>query len=102
MSVHTTCQRKGIYFITFTCHNWMHLIHQTNGYDLLYKWFDVLKMKGHAILGYVIMPNHVHVLLFYSHSEVSLNMLIGNGKRFMAYEMVRRLEEQGKTAILAV
>ena len=50
-------------FITFTCHQWLPLIAQTNSYDLVYKWFDHLKRKGHYITGFVIMPNHVQALI---------------------------------------
>ena len=45
---------EGTFFITFTCHNWMPLIELSDSYDLLYKWFDHLKGKGHKINGYVI------------------------------------------------
>ena len=34
------------------------------------------------------MPNHLHALLAFTNSETSINTIIGNGKRFMAYEMV--------------
>jgi hypothetical protein len=30
---------------------WLPLIDQTNGYDLVYNWFDLLKAKGHYING---------------------------------------------------
>ncbi len=53
----------GTFFITFTCYDWLPLIDKTNGYDIVYKWFDHLKSKGHNINGYVIMPNHVHALI---------------------------------------
>ena len=53
---------SGIFFITFTCHQWLPLIDTTNGYDIIYNWFEHLKSKGHYIDGYVIMPNHVHAL----------------------------------------
>jgi REP element-mobilizing transposase RayT len=35
----------------------------TNSYDAVYKWFDYLKSKEHFIRGYVVMPNHLHVLI---------------------------------------
>ncbi|MGN6341487.1 MAG: hypothetical protein ACTHML_11020 [Ginsengibacter sp.] len=54
---------EGPFFITFTCHKWINLIDITGSYDLVYKWFDHLKSKGHKIIGYVIMPNHIHVLI---------------------------------------
>jgi len=38
------------------------------------------------------MPNHVHVLLYFPEMPKSLNIVIGNAKRFMAYEIIKRLE----------
>ena len=90
----------GVYFITFTCYKWLSLFELTNGYDIVYKWFDHLKSKGHYIVGYVIMPNHVHALIGFSNSKVSINTTIGNGKRFMAYEIINRLTEQNEVRVL--
>ena len=42
----------GTFFITFTCYDWLPLIDKTDGYDLMYQWFDHLKSKGHKINGY--------------------------------------------------
>jgi hypothetical protein len=42
---------EGTFFITFTCHKWMNLIETTDSYDLVYKWMDHLKSKGHKIIG---------------------------------------------------
>ncbi len=84
----------GVYFITFTCYQWLHLIENTNSYDLVYNWFDHLKSKGHYIIGYVIMPNHIHALIAFRNTGKSINTIIGNGKRFMAYEIVKRLVDR--------
>jgi REP element-mobilizing transposase RayT len=100
MSVGTPITSKGIYFITFTCHDWLPLIEATQGYDLVYNMLRVFQSKGHLPTGYVIMPNHLHLLLCYNGDGPSLNKLIGNGKRFMAYELVRRLEQNGDQQIL--
>ncbi|MEO6723572.1 MAG: hypothetical protein ABIN67_24610 [Ferruginibacter sp.] len=59
----TIPHNSGMFFITFTCYQWLSLIDKVNGYDIIYKWFDHLKSKGHFINGYVIMPNHVHALI---------------------------------------
>ena len=85
-------EKDGIYFITFTCCNWLSLIQQTNSYDAVYKWFDYLKEQGHYITGYVIMPDHVHVLIGFHNTGKAINTIISNGKRFIAYEIVKRLE----------
>lgn len=95
-------KESGIYFITFTNYSWLPLIQLTNGYDLVYKWFDVLTKKGHAITGYVVMPNHVHALICFNKPQQTLDTVIGNGKRFMAYEIVQRLGDTGNIDILEV
>jgi len=85
---------NGIFFITFTCCRWLPLFEISNGYDAVHRWFDNLKSHGHFILGYVIMPNHVHVIVAFRHTRGEpINRLIGTGKRFMAYFLVKRLKE---------
>jgi REP element-mobilizing transposase RayT len=90
----------GTFFITFTCHQWLPLIDKVNGYDIIYHWFNHLKSKGHFINGYVIMPNHVHVMISFIETGQSINTIIGNGKRFMAYEMIKRLKQNGEVSLL--
>lgn len=68
-----------------------HYLKKVNGYDLVYKWFDYLKTKDHHVMTYVIMPNHVHVILYFPDPGFNLNKIIGNGKRFIAYEIIKRL-----------
>jgi REP element-mobilizing transposase RayT len=91
---------NGLFFITFTCYKWFSLIEQTNGYDLIYGWFDYLKKQNHRIAGYVIMPNHIHALIDFSTTAKKINTIIGNGKRFMAYDVIKRLQESGRTDML--
>jgi REP element-mobilizing transposase RayT len=100
MSVHKPVTNPGIYFVTFTCYEWLPLIDLTKAYDLVYNWFDILISKGHTVTGYVIMPNHLHMLLYFAGGPQSLNTLVGNGKRFMAYDIVKRLEQQNEKALL--
>ena len=46
------------------------------------------------------MPNHLHLLLYVGNDETTINTLLANGKRFLAYEMVNRLEEAKRIDIL--
>jgi hypothetical protein len=48
------------------------------------------------------MPNHVHLLLAYKGGKQSLNTIVSNGKRFMAYELVKRLQELERANILSI
>jgi hypothetical protein len=75
---------KGLFFIAFTCH----------------KWFDYLQQQNHRIAGYVIMPNHILVLIDFAASFKKINTIIGDGKRFMAYDIISRLEKGGHTDLL--
>jgi len=102
MPVRTTIQgSEDTLFITFTCHRWLSLIELTNSYGVVYKWFDYLKSKGHLVTGYVVMPNHVHALIYFSKTDKSINKIIGDGKRFMAYEIVKRLKEKEREDVLS-
>ena len=48
------------------------------------------------------MPNHVHLLLYLTDDEVNLNNIISNAKRFMAYELIKRLKEQNNQPLLYI
>ncbi len=78
-------ETDGVYFITFTCTNWLPLFKLCNAYDAVYAWFNYLKTRGHYIIGYVVMPSHVHAVIAFSNSGKSINTIVSNGKRFIAY-----------------
>ena len=46
------------------------------------------------------MPNHLHALIAFINTDTSINTIVANGKRFMAYDNVKRLEERKKTLVL--
>ena len=87
------------YFCTFTCKDWLHLFEITKLYDAIYKWLTILINKGNQVEAFVIMPNHLHLLIFVNDGE-NINRLLANGKRFLAYEIVKRLELQQQYEIL--
>ena len=47
------------------------------------------------------MPNHLHCMLYLPKEAPELYKIISNAKRFMAYEIVKRLEQAGKTELLS-
>jgi hypothetical protein len=63
--------------------------------------FDYLKKQNHHITGYVIMPNHVHVSIDFTKSTKKINTIVGDGKRFMAYDIISILEKAGNKLKLA-
>jgi len=48
------------------------------------------------------MPNHVHFLLYFKKQKQSLNTIIGNGKRFIGYEVIERLKELKEHSVLTI
>jgi hypothetical protein len=92
--------------VTFTCHKWLPLFEEIKLYDNIYNWFNLLNEKNIKTVGYVLMrsaaqPNHLHCMLYLPKEAPELYKIISNAKRFMAYEIVKRLEQAGKTALLA-
>lgn len=91
------------YYITFTCHNWMPLIQQSDAYGAFTKWFEYLNSKNIKTLGYVIMPNHFHGILFLPENcKTTINKIVANGKRFIAYEIVNGLERNNHKETLEI
>ena len=103
MSVRRAQDEKGvIYYCSLTCYKWINLFHLTDFYDHIYNWFNILDEKGIKTTGYVIMPNHLHCMLYLPPSSQSINKIIGNAKRFMAYEIVARLKAGQNWELLKV
>jgi len=46
------------------------------------------------------MPDHVNVLINFATSAKKINTIIGDGKRFMAYDIFSRLEKAGNIDLL--
>ena len=79
----------------------MHLFEMTKSYDQVYKWFEILKKDKHCdVVAFVIMPNHLHCILYFKDAGFKLNTIISNGKRFMAYAIIKRLEEKRENSLL--
>ena len=89
-----------MYYCTFTCYNWLPLIDLTKSYDIVYNWFNILIQDNRHIIAYVIMPNHIHFIIYFPKAGFNLNTIIGNAKRFMAYEIINRLKEKGNVELL--
>ena len=101
--LHTLQQKSDTtYFCTITCYRWLPLFSESNCYDSVYRWFEHLKNDGCYVVAYVIMPNHLHVLLHLVHKGTSLSHLVGPGKRFMAYDIVNALERLKKHDLLTI
>jgi hypothetical protein len=48
------------------------------------------------------MPNHLHLILYVSVEVKEFNMEIAESKRFLAYEIVKRLKSNGRDDLLNI
>ena len=102
MSVRTKQRTDGaVFYCTFTCWQWLPLIERTSAHDHIYNWMHIAKSKGYRTFGFVIMPNHVRLVL-HAPEGLSVNKLLANAKRFLAYEIRARLLERDEFEILAL
>ena len=89
------------WFITFTCYQWIPLFEITNSHQSVYNWLKLIDEKYQIkTIAFVIMPNHVHLVLQLPDSVTDLNTIVSNGKRFMAYELMAKLSDQNNQALL--
>jgi hypothetical protein len=60
----------------------------------------ILKQKGIILKVIVPIAIGLHALIDFGISEKNINTIVSNGKRFMAYEIVKKLQEQNNEEIL--
>lgn len=90
---------EQVYWVTYACIGFLSLIERTNTYDYILSQFSKLSREGYSICGFVIMPNHLHFLV-YLPKEGNLNDRIGEMKRFLSYEIVRKLKAKEDSKML--
>ena len=75
---------KNCFFVTTVCHKHMNFIDLAQAYQLIENSLAFCSAKYNAsILGYVIMPNHVHLIIFFN-SGNKLSDLMRDFKKFTA------------------
>lgn len=79
-----------------TCHRF----EEDDAYKEVYHWFNHLQKDDCVVLGFVIVPNHIHCLFFPTNENKYLNKLVSEGKRSMAYGIVKGLKQKGKADLL--
>lgn len=92
-----------VYFITFTICRWQKILRDNRYHSLFFKCFDYQKSRyDNKIHGYVIMPNHFHCLIHISKKSPPISKLIQNAKRFLAYDIVKLLEDDKNEKALSI
>jgi len=88
------------FFITTTCHNWYHLLDMDSCKQIVCNSFNFLNNKyTTATLGYVIMPNHLHTILYFRKGN-QLSNWMRDMKKFTSVMIRQEIEKSGNPALL--
>ena len=88
------------FFVTTSCINFMPIIDITNSYHTLEQSLSFLCLKYKVdILAYVIMPNHIHLILYFK-EENKLSDYMRDLKKYTSVLMIKNIKEQGQYSLL--
>ena len=85
---------KQIFFITTTCYNWYKLLVVGNSMTILQQSIIFCSKKFDAtILGYVFMPNHIHLILHFNNGSKRIDFM-RDFKRFTSSQIRKEIEKE--------
>jgi len=94
MSKYKIHNQKGLYFLTLTTVGWIDVFTRAIYRDLLIDSFKYcIKEKELVVYAYVIMGNHVHLIVQSVSETQTLSDIIRDFKSFTAKEIRRKVEE---------
>jgi putative transposase len=88
------------FFVTTSCRNYLHIFDRDTCFRILIQSLQFVGRKFNAdYLGYVLMPNHVHFIVYFR-KENQLSALMRDFKKFTSGEIRRLVEKDGRFDIL--
>jgi REP element-mobilizing transposase RayT len=92
---YTIKNQYGLYFITFTVHQWVDVFTRKVYADIVLESLRFCqKTKGLQIYGWVIMSNHIHLIV--KSEQTALSDIIRDFKKFTASQIVKAIHENQK------
>ncbi len=83
------------FFVTTTCVDFKPLIHMANAYELISESLEFVNEKYNvALVGYALMPNHIHLILYFK-TVNRLSDYMRDMKKFTSTWIRKKLEEKG-------
>ena len=88
------------FFITTTCHEWLHLFQSEKYFSLLYSSLNFVNEKYKAqIVAYVFMTNHIHFIVYF-HEENHLSDYMRDFKKYTSVHIRKFIEADGQIELL--
>lgn len=85
---------KTCFFVTTTCYKWLKLIDSPQAVSIVANSITFLNEKYKAeILGYVIMPNHIHFIIFFIEKN-RLSDYMRDFKKFTSVHIRRLIDSK--------
>ncbi len=88
------------FFVTTTCYKWFPLLEMDSCKQTLSESINFLSTKySTATLGYVIMPNHIHLILYFKKGN-QLSNWMRDLKKFTSVMVRQQIERAGDSELL--
>ena len=88
------------FFVTTTCKNFLHVFDRDSCFRILIQSLQFVGNKFDAdYLGYVLMPNHLHFIVYFRR-ENQLSALMRDFKKFTSGEIRRLVEKDDRLDLL--
>lgn len=93
-------QDEECFFVTTTCYDWLHVFTSPAYFRILFDSLTFVSKKYEAdYLGYVLMPNHLHLLVYFKRKN-QLSNLMRDFKKFTSGEIRRLVEAENRSELL--
>jgi REP element-mobilizing transposase RayT len=94
--------RGNAYYITTSVNKFIKIFREKKYADIILKNINFYKRKyGFKLLAYVVMPDHLHLLIFPKQDHVKeVSNLIGTLKRFTSRALRKQMEKERRTTWL--
>lgn len=93
MAGYTIINQRNLHFLTFTVVGWIDVFSRKELRDIILDSFRYCqKEKGLIIYAYVIMTNHIHVIV--RSEEVDLSDVIRDFKKFTGKSIIKAIEDK--------
>ena len=84
------------HFITFTVVDWIDVFTRQTYRDIVIESLDYcIKNKGMILFGYVIISNHIHMII--QSQEATLSDLIRDFKKFTAKSILEKIQNSSES-----
>jgi REP element-mobilizing transposase RayT len=93
-------QYGDLFFVTSTIAGFINLFESKSACEILINTLKFYQSRSdYRMLGYAIMPNHFHIVMKIK-SDKSISLIIGNIKKYSAHQIVKYLENEGRSELL--